>query len=534
MKRFFCLSLLLAAATATAAAQTGARPAAASKAAGGTAPARVSEPKGGPAMPAKTSEDAAPKEEDCGCENAPLPAVLAVVNGVKITPQDLSQQTRARVAELQRQVVEARKGEVDLQVNSLLLEAEAKRRGVTTTKVIEDEVIAKAPETTDAEALAFFNQNKARIEAQAGGAVEFKQVKENVAALLRAERRQALAGKLSERLRAAADVKILVREATAPADTAERARLLATVNGQRITSGDVEDSLRALIYGVQEEVYRLRQRDLELKVNDLLLAQEAQKRQVTTRALLESEVDSKVAPVTEAQAQEFYNLNKERIDGEFAQLKPQIVRHMQDAEERRLLAGFAERLRKAAAVQTNLAAPESPVFDIATDDQPAKGGADARVTIVEFADFQCPSCAQLQPVLDRLVGEYGGRVRLVARDYPLPQHADAFRAAEAAEAARQQGKYWEYAAKLFGNQSALGADSLKRYATELGLDRARFDAALDGAKYSEQVRRDMVDGHKVGVNGTPSLYINGRRVSDRTYAGLKAAIETALGTAEGK
>lgn len=523
MKRFFYLSLVLAAVSATAAAQTGARPAAASKAAGKTA---------SPAASPAASQAVA--VEDCGCENAPLPEVLAVVDGVKITPQDLSQQTRTRVAELQRQVVEARRGEVGLQVNSLLLEAEAKRRGVTTTKVIEAEVIAKAPETTDAEALAFFNQNKARIEAQAGGAVEFKQVKESIAALLRAQRRQALAGKLSERLRAAADVKILVGEATPPASPAERARLFATVDGRRITSGDVEDSLRALIYGVQEEVFRLRQRDLELKINDILLAQEAQKRQLTTRALLESEVDSKVAPVTEAQAQEFYNLNRERIDGEFAKLKPQIVRHIQEAEERRLLAGLAERLRKAAAVRTSLAAPVSPVFDIATDDQPAKGGADARVTIVEFTDFQCPSCAQVQPVLDRLVGEYGGRVRLVARDYPLPQHADAFKAAEAAEAAREQGKYWEYSAKLFGNQAALGADSLKRYATELGLDRARFDAALDGERHSEQVRRDVVDGQKVGVNGTPSLYINGRRVSDRTYAGLKAAIEAALGADEGK
>ncbi|HEX8354105.1 MAG TPA: thioredoxin domain-containing protein [Pyrinomonadaceae bacterium] len=507
MKRIFCLSVLLAASVAPAAAQTAAK---------------------------SSSPAPAAAVENCGCENAPLPEVLGVVNGVKITPQDLSPQTRAQVAELQRQVVEARRGEVDLQVNSLLLEAEAKRRGVTTTKVIEDEVIAKAPRTTEAEALAFFNRNKARFEAQAGGAVEFKQVRENVAALLRAERRQELAGKLSARLRAAADVKILVREATPPANAADRARLFATVNGVRITSGDVEDSLRALVYGVQEEVYRLRQRDLELKVNDVLLTQEAQKKQVTTRALLEAEVDAKLTPVTEAKAREFYDLNRERIDGEFARLKEQIIRHLREAEAQRLLAGFAERLRKGAAVETHLAAPVSPVFDIATDDQPSKGGAEAAVTIVEFTDFQCPSCAQVQPVLDRLVGEYGGRVRLVARDYPLPQHADAFKAAEAAEAAREQGKYWEFAAKLFGNQSALGVDSLKRYATELGLDRARFDAALDGAKFSGRVRRDMVDGQKVGVNGTPSLFINGRRVSDRSYAGLKAAIEAALGSVEGK
>ncbi|HEX8336860.1 MAG TPA: thioredoxin domain-containing protein, partial [Pyrinomonadaceae bacterium] len=242
----------------------------------------------------------------------------------------------------------------------------------------------------------------------------------------------------------------------------------------------------------------------------------------------------KVAAVTEAQALEFYNQNKERIEGDFAKTKEQINRYLAEAEGRRLLVAFAERLRKEAGVQTFLAVPVSPVFQIATDDQPAKGDAKAAVTIVEFTDFQCPSCAQVQPVLDRLVREYGGRVRLVARDYPLPQHAEAFKAAEAAEAAREQGKYWEYAAKLFGNQSALGVDSLKRYATELGLDRAKFDAALDGARFTAQVRRDLLDGQRVGVNGTPSLFINGRRVSDRSYAGLKAAIEAALNTSEGK
>ena len=505
MKRFIYLSLILAAAAANAAAQTGA--------------------------PAVNTPAAV---EDCGCESAPLPEVLAVAGGVRLTPKDLGPQTRERVAELQRQVIDARRAELDLQINSILLEAEARRRGVTTVKVLEDEVVAKAPETTEAEALAFFNQNKARIEAQAGGPVEFKAIKGNIAAHVRAERRQQLAAKLSERLRAGSDVKLLVKEATPPATPADRARVFATVGGRNITSGDIEDSLRALVYGVQEEVYRARQRELDLKINDTLLTHAAQKRQVTTRALLEAEVDSKVEPVTEAQALEFYNQNKERIEGDFAKTKEQIVRHLAEAEGRRLLVAFAERLRKEAGVQTFLAAPVSPVFQIATDDQPAKGGEKAAVTIVEFTDFQCPSCAQVQPVLDRLVAEYGGRVRLVARDYPLPQHAEAFKAAEAAEAAREQGKYWEYAAKLFGNQSALGVESLKRYATELGLDRAKFDAALDGAKFTAQVRRDLLEGQRVGVNGTPSLFINGRRVTDRSYAGLKAAVEAALNTSEGK
>jgi protein-disulfide isomerase len=126
------------------------------------------------------------------------------------------------------------------------------------------------------------------------------------------------------------------------------------------------------------------------------------------------------------------------------------------------------------------------------------------------------------------VNEFGDRVRLVMRDFPLSQHENARKAAEAAEAAREQGKYWEYAAVLFRNQSALGVDKLRQYATEVGLDRARFDAALDSGKFADKVQRDVIDGHKLGINGTPTLYINGKRVSDSSYESMKSAIEAAL------
>jgi protein-disulfide isomerase len=170
----------------------------------------------------------------------------------------------------------------------------------------------------------------------------------------------------------------------------------------------------------------------------------------------------------------------------------------------------------------------SPVYEIATDDQPSKGAATAAVTVVEFTDLQCPTCAQLHPVVERLVAEYGDRVKFVVRDYPLTMHANAAKAAEAAEAAREQGKYWEYVALLYRNQSALEVPKLKEYAASLGLDRAKFDAALDSGKFSEKVQRDMTDGNRVGVNGTPTFYVNGRRIEVRSYEALKAAIDAAL------
>ena len=134
----------------------------------------------------------------------------------------------------------------------------------------------------------------------------------------------------------------------------------------------------------------------------------------------------------------------------------------------------------------------------------------------------------MHPALERVVKENGGKVRLVTRDFPLSQHAEAFKAAEAAEAAREQGKYWEYIAVLMRNQSSLSVEKLKSFASELGLDRARFDSALDSGKFAGLVELDVEDGMKLGLTGTPSLFINGRRVTAKTYEELKASVDAAL------
>jgi protein-disulfide isomerase len=488
--------------------------------------ATPSQPQAASGQPA-TSNGAA---GDCGCEDKPLPDVLAVVNGVKITQADLSPEVRQQVAELQQQVTDARKEALDTLINSMLLEAEAKKRGVSGQKLYESEVVSKTVEPTQADAQTFFNQNKAQIEQQAGQAVEFAQAKDYLVAYLRQQRQDEQAKKLADSLRAAADVKVLVKDVTPPATPADRARVLATVNGKNVTSGDIEEALRPLVAQVQQQVYVLRRNEVDRLVNDLLLAQEAQKRSVTARALLDSEVTSKIPVITEAQAQDFYNKNKERIAQDFPTVKYQLIEYLQQQEQQKLEGALAQRLRNSASVQTFITPPAQPVFQIATDDQPTKGKQDSPVTVVEFTDYQCPVCAQAQPVLERLVTEYGDRVRFVIRDFPLSMHKDAEKAAEAAEAAREQGKYWDFTAILFRNQSALSTDQLKQYAGVIGLDRKKFDAALDSGKFAPQVERDMRDGQKIGVNATPTFFVNGRQVTDRSYEALKAAIEEALKT----
>ncbi|HET9786368.1 MAG TPA: thioredoxin domain-containing protein, partial [Pyrinomonadaceae bacterium] len=432
-----------------------------------------------------------------------------------ISTRDIEKTTGEQVRNLQSQVTEARKRELDLIINSKLLALEAQKRGITTTKLLQQEVVAKVKAPTQAEAQTFYDQNKARIQG------DFNSVKDDIVRYLLDERQRVEAKKFADGLRAAGKTVI-----NAPQATPQQNAVLAVVNGENITSGDVEDSLKALIFDVQEQVYNLRKNELELTINDTLLTQEAQKRKITTNALLDAEVKPK--QVTEEQARLFFDQNKERLSGDFAQTKDSIISYLQQAELRLAERAFVERLRATALIQVFLKAPESPVFSISTKDQPSLGDDNAAVTIVAFTDYQCPSCASMHPALERVVKENAGKVRLVTRDFPLSQHAEAFKAAEAAEAAREQGKYWEYIAVLMRNQSSLGVEKLKSFATELGLDRSRFDTALDSGKFAEMVQRDVEDGMKLGLTGTPSLFINGRRVTAKTYEDLKASVDAAL------
>ncbi|MDX6696241.1 MAG: hypothetical protein QOF02_3844 [Blastocatellia bacterium] len=475
------------------------------------------------ALPPSPSAAAATKEdENCGCESKSLPATLAVVNGARITAQDIEAQTKLRVSELQQQVVVARKRELDIQINSRLLKAEAGKRSLSQGQLIEAEIIARVKEPTEADALAFYEKNKGRIQG------EFKMVVPGIINYLRAQRQGEEAQKFAERLRATYQVKVLAETFGPSFTAAERARVLAEVNGARITSGDIEDSLRPLIFHVQQQVYDVRRQELESRVIDTLLTQAAQKRNITVEALLEADLAPKVPKVEETAARDFYEQNKERMIGDFAQLKEQITQHLQQREIEKAETAFAEQLRRAATLQVYLETPEPPLYVISTDARPSKGNPAAPITIIEFTDYQCQSCAAAQPVIEKLASEYGDKVRLVVRNFPLPQHRNALKAAEAAEAAFEQNKFWEYASILMQNQSALEIDKLKEYATRAGLDRSKFDAALDSGKFAAQVQRDADDGMRFGINATPAIFVNGRQAVSNDYETLKATIEATL------
>jgi protein-disulfide isomerase len=141
---------------------------------------------------------------------------------------------------------------------------------------------------------------------------------------------------------------------------------------------------------------------------------------------------------------------------------------------------------------------------------PVKGAKDALVTIVEFSDFQCPFCAQVEPTIKKILAEYKGRVRVAWRDLPLAFHANARPAAIAARAANEQGKFWPMHDILLKNQENLDAANLEKYAKVIGLNMSKFKAALHDKKLEDSVEADAAMADKVGARGTPSFFINGK------------------------
>ena len=145
---------------------------------------------------------------------------------------------------------------------------------------------------------------------------------------------------------------------------------------------------------------------------------------------------------------------------------------------------------------------------------PSLGNAHAPVTLIEFSDFQCPFCQRVAPTLKRLRRTYGDKVRVVWKDFPLTQiHPQAFKAGEAAHCAAEQGKFWEYHDELFANQQALQPDDLKQHAADAGSRAEAFNSCLDTSKYGERVRDGVAEGSRLGVNSTPTVFINGAPLS---------------------
>lgn len=291
---------------------------------------------------------------NCGCEDKPQINVLAVVNGVKITKQDLSIDTRTQVNLIQETVITARSLALNQLIAKMLLETEAKRRGLTPEKLLELEVKAKIVKPPEKEARAYYEDNKTR------GAPDFKHVRNQVFAQMMKEQENLRELEFANALRIAAQVQVSEEFVTPPTSEEDLSRVYATVNGVNITSRDIEESLLPLIGRVQQQVYDLRKKDLDLKINDLLLEQEAKRVGTTPKALIDQNVRMRLPIISDEKARAFHKEHKKSLPGDFSDVKFQILQFLLQQEQQKLSLAYAEQLRRASAVQIYLTPPQQP------------------------------------------------------------------------------------------------------------------------------------------------------------------------------
>ena len=292
----------------------------------------------------------------------------------------------------------------------------------------------------------------------------------------------------------------------------------ARIGDRTVTLRELDDRWKVEDPGqkaqAEQALYDGRKAALDAIIAEMLVAEAAKATNVTPEAFVQAEVGKRVKPVTDADVRTFYVQNSERMQGRsFEQMNPAIHKYLEEQQQTTARQSLIAELRKAGPpVRVLMDAPRTSVA--VTGDDPSEGSATAPVTLVEYSDFQCPFCGRVMPTLKELRTKYGDKVRIVWKDFPLTQiHPQAFVAAQAGNCAREQGKFWEYHDRLFANQQALQPEFLKKYAGEVGLDTAKFNACLDSSKYEARVQESLGAGNRLGITSTPTVYVNGRMIN---------------------
>jgi protein-disulfide isomerase len=300
------------------------------------------------------------------------------------------------------------------------------------------------------------------------------------------------------------------RSAAPAAEGGDPQAVVARIDGHAITQKEVDARAESSLQRLKDEEYEARRSALDEMITERLMDAQAQAQGVSRDELLRREVDGKVAPPTRAEVKDLYDRNKDRVGGRsLAELTPEIERSiLQQRSVERGQAYLAE-LRSKAKISVALPQPrnEVPIPAEARILGPEK----APVTIVEFSDYLCPYCQKAQTVVDEVLARNEGKVRFVHRDFLLGRPRS-MAVARAAQCAADQGKFWDYRRNLLEAPGDWSDDDLLRRTASLGLDRSLLQTCLSSDRHDKAILDSSRDGTKLGVESTPTFFINGRRM----------------------
>lgn len=290
-------------------------------------------------------------------------------------------------------------------------------------------------------------------------------------------------------------------------------QVVAVVGDHQITRGDLEKKspndyakAKSNLLNAQFGYYSAERSVLEKAIDDQLLANEAKKQGITVDELLKRETEAKFKEPSEDTLRIYYLATHTKTP--YPEVRGKIIETIKSLEVAKAKDDYMASLRKKNPPRITLFPPRE---EVAVGDTPADGPADAPVTIVEFADYQCPYCRQMEPDVSKMREKFNGKVRYSFRDFPLPMHQFAQKAAEASRCAAKQNKYWEFHKRLFTGDANkdLAVPQMKQIAREMKLDGDQFDKCLDSGEEAAAVAKDLEQGKDLGISGTPTIFING-------------------------
>ena len=302
------------------------------------------------------------------------------------------------------------------------------------------------------------------------------------------------------------------------------------INGAKMTAEDVDHKLPGRLLQARATLYQTERKALDEFIEIYLLEQQAKVEGLTVEALMQRHVNGAIAKEpSEELVRMLYEVANTPETYEKARV--QILERVRQARLAKARVAYVDSLRAKANISYLLPPPR---VNISLSGAPLRGSSNAPIVLVEYADYECPYCQMVQPDIDKVLAAYSGKVAFAFKDVPLPMHANAPKAAEATHCAEAQGKFWEYHDLLFSTKQ-LEPAKLKEHARTLKLDTAAFDKCLDTAANSERIKAQLEEAQDLGLNSTPSFFINGRFTQGNlTYDQLRQLIDEELALLPGQ
>jgi protein-disulfide isomerase len=300
--------------------------------------------------------------------------------------------------------------------------------------------------------------------------------------------------------------------------------VVAEIDGTQITLAQFESKRPSVLFQARNGFFEAQKKAVEEYIDDLLLERQAQKENVTVAQLLERHVNGAIAKDPDDAVLRVYY---EGVDTNepFEAVRDKIVDHLRQRRLAKAKTAYIQALRSQSKITVDVAPPR---IEVSLKDTPVRGPAGAPLMLVEYADYECPYCQQVQPTIDQLELAFKGKVAFAYKDLPLPMHPHAQKAAEASRCAGLQGKYWEYH-DLLSKTKRLDVSQLKAGARQLGLETGAFDKCLDSGERAAAIKSSQDEAQKLGLQGTPSFFLNGRFFSGNlSYDQMRQMMEEEL------